>query len=64
MGVDKPIPALQDKAGLVSVLGKVAKGQRRGPQLALLAGVQAFFRTSGCRKGCVRPGRGSRVAAM
>ena len=56
--MDKPIPALQDKAGLVSVLGKVAEGQRRGPQLALLAGVQAFFRTSGCRRGCVRPGWG------
>ncbi len=55
MGVDKPISALEDKAGLVSVLGKVAKGQGRGPQLALLAGVQAFFRTSGCRKGCVVP---------
>ena len=52
VSVEQPIPALADQAGLVSVLGKVAKGQSRKLQLALVAGVQAFFRTSGCRKGC------------
>ena len=52
VSVEQPIPALADQAGLVSVLAKVAKGQSRKLQLALVAGVQAFFRTSGCRKGC------------
>lgn len=52
VSVEQPIPALADQAGLVSVLSKVAKGQSRNLQLALVAGVQAFFRTSGCRKGC------------
>jgi len=50
VSLEQPIPALADPAGLVSVLGKVAKGQSL--QLALVAGAQDFFRSSGCRKGC------------
>lgn len=52
VAVEQPLPALADPAGLATVLGRAARGRSRAVQLALLAGVQAFFRDSGCRKGC------------
>lgn len=62
VSLEQPIPALADQAGLASVLSKVAKGQNL--RLALVAGVQDFFRAKGCRKGCVPAANPARCAPM